>query len=122
MEYIFAGSNITTLIWMSQKVVCWQAEYSAVPVVFLVFIGKHMGLNTNHATFKRNQMHYQAGVHENNSQHTVNKKSQKLDLITGVSIIGKSLKLIGKLDQFHHNLINPSQMKATVQAFSIVLQ
>ncbi len=32
---IFASSNVTT-IWMSQKGVCWQAGFSAVPAVFLV--------------------------------------------------------------------------------------
>ncbi len=33
--YIFASSNIT-IIWMSQKGVCWRAGFSAVPAVFLV--------------------------------------------------------------------------------------
>ncbi len=33
---ILASCNITTLIWMSQKVVCWWAGFSTVPVVFLV--------------------------------------------------------------------------------------
>ena len=33
---IFTSSNITTLIWVSQKVVCWRAGFSAVPAVFLV--------------------------------------------------------------------------------------
>ena len=34
--HIFASSNIATLIWMSQKGVCWQAGFPAVPAVFLV--------------------------------------------------------------------------------------
>ena len=34
---VFASSSITTLIWMSQKVVCWRAGFSAVPAVFLFF-------------------------------------------------------------------------------------
>ena len=33
---IFTSSNITTLIWVSQKVVCWRAGFSAVPAAFLV--------------------------------------------------------------------------------------
>ncbi len=37
---IFASSNIITLIWMSQKGVCWRAGFSAVTAVFLVlFVG-----------------------------------------------------------------------------------
>ncbi len=38
---IFASSNITTLIWMSGKGVCWWAGFSAVSAVFLhVLINK----------------------------------------------------------------------------------
>ena len=33
---ILASCYITTLIWMSQKVVCWRAGFSTAPVVFLV--------------------------------------------------------------------------------------
>ncbi len=35
---IFARSDITALIWMSQKVVCWRAGFSAVPGLVLVTI------------------------------------------------------------------------------------
>ncbi len=35
---ILASCYITTLIWMSQKVVCWWAGFSTVPVVFLVVV------------------------------------------------------------------------------------
>ncbi len=34
---IFASGNITTFIWMSQKVVCWRAGFSVVTAVFLVY-------------------------------------------------------------------------------------
>ncbi len=34
---IFASSNIS-IIWMSQKGVCWRAGFSAVPAIFLVSI------------------------------------------------------------------------------------
>ncbi len=33
---IVASCYITIVIWMSQKVVCWWAGFSTVPVVFLV--------------------------------------------------------------------------------------
>ena len=36
---IFASSNITSFIWVSQKGVCCWAGFSAVPEVFLVLFG-----------------------------------------------------------------------------------
>ncbi len=45
---MLASCYITTLIWMSQKVVCWRVGFSTVPVVFLVIIhtGSNISLNT----------------------------------------------------------------------------
>ncbi len=42
---ILASCYITTVMWMSQKVVCWWAGFSTVPVVFLVYVCNAAGLH-----------------------------------------------------------------------------
>ncbi len=65
---IFASSSLHSLIWMSQKGVCWLPGFAAVPAVFLVF-----NLNTMHLQL-RQQFFGWKGFMCYNGETTINQK------------------------------------------------